>query len=343
MSGHPGCGAPSSTETRNAGARAMLRPLRLILITSVLLAPHAGAQTLASLPRSGSLPYGDWSFNWNVGSNKEGLELYNVRWKGYQVLHKASMPVVRVKYRGNGQSVTSGCGPYEDRMKWGNMVVPSGASSRVVARQWTNHMELAVYSRIGGYHLYQAWYFHRDGRLQPMLYSRGWSCSHNPKSRRDHKHHPYWRMDFDIESASNNVVHEFRRPAGSSTYTSTLYATERNAARASAGEDLFWTVGRVGSSRHVVIRHAGNELRDMGGSPWFSFSSKDAGVRRYRGSEDGGWPFGALGHLGWATGENVNQQDVVFWSVGHLGHQWTQSDHNNPQWHSWGPVVRAMW
>lgn len=317
--------------------------LSAILLLAASPAAAQPSPTLASLPRSGSSSFSNWSFQWNVGSKNEGLELHNVRYKNVKVLHKASMPVVKVKYRGNAQNVDSGCGPYQDRLNWGNLITVSGASSRVVSRQWSNHMEIAVYSKIGGYHLYQAWYFHTDGRLQPMLYSRGWSCSHNPKSHRDHRHHPYWRLDFDIETHSGNVIHEFRRPQGAATHTATLYTVERDASR-NAGEDLFWTVGRSGSQRHVVVRYTTNELRDATGSPWFAYTNKDMGARLYRGSEDNGWTFGAKGHLGFRSPqEPINGADVVFWSAGHMSHIWSQSDHNNPQWHASGPVIRAMW
>jgi hypothetical protein len=297
-----------------------------------------------SLPRSGTFTYGNWRFTWNVGSKNEGLELYDVRYKGIKVLFKASMPVVRVKYRGNAANVESGCGPYQDRLTWGNLIEPSGAFSKVVARFFAGRMELAVYARIGGYHLYQAWYFHEDGRLQPLLYSKGWSCSDNPTWYRDHRHHPYWRLDFDIETAGNNEIREFRRPSGSAGYIQTPYSLERNAFRSSNDADLFWTVGHVGSSRHVVIRYSTNEGRDVAGAPWFNYSTKDMGARRYHGNEDEGWTFGALGHLGLASPpEAIAGQDVVFWAVGHLTHIWTAGDAADPHWHSTGPVIRAMW
>jgi hypothetical protein len=299
---------------------------------------------IVSLPRSGSQNYNDWSFSWNVGSKKEGLELFNVRYKGIKVLYKASMPVVRVKYRGRERNVRSGCGPYEDRLKWGNMKIITGATKKVIARFFTGMMELAVYAKIGGYHLYQAWYFHRDGRLQPMLYSKGWSCGENPKRRRDHRHHPYWRLDFDIEQAGNNQIREFRRPIGSATYTQRLYRMERNTFRSDSNADLFWTVGREGSELHATIRYANNERRDFGGTPWFNFCTKDAAARLYKSSEDVGWRFGALGHLGFASPqENIDRRDVVFWAVGHMTHIWTREDQQDPHWHSSGPVIRAMW
>lgn len=318
----------------------MMNSIRLAALLS-LLATSAAGQTILSAPRSGSMTYHNWSFAWNVGSNQEGLELTNVNWKGVKVLHKASMPVVRVKYRGAAINVNSGCGPYADQLQWNNMIIPSGATSRVMIRNYTGMMEIAVYSQISGYHLYQAWYFHQDGRLQPMLYSRGWSCSAIIRSWRDHRHHPYWRLDFDIETSSPNVAHEFRRPNSSSPYASTLYNAEQNTFR-NSGQDVFWTVGRSGSPRHVVISYA-NEMRDGSGGPWFSFSNKDEGTRLYRGSEDNGWTFGAMGHLGYGPSESIAQSDVVFWSVGHLTHNWTSSDANNPQWHSTGPVIRAVW
>jgi hypothetical protein len=316
-----------------------------LTVAALLLAsPGLRAQTIFSVARSGEMSYHDWNFRWNVGSKSEGLELFDVRYKGTKVLHKGSMPVVKVKYRGDESGLNAGCGPYADRLCWSNMTKVKGATSKVTVRFFSGRMELAVYSKIGGYHLYQAWYFHQDGRMQPMLYSKGWSCGHNPKSRRDHRHHPYWRLDFDIVGASNNLVTEFRRPSGASAWTASSYSSERDAFRSASGDSLYWTIGRSGSPKHVVVSYPGNELRDAPGKPWFSYTNKDAGARLYKGSEDSGWTFGSTGHLGLRSpAENINAKDVVFWSVGHLTHLWTSSDHSHPQWHSSGPVVRAVW
>jgi hypothetical protein len=295
---------------------------------------------LLSLPRSGSLTWGHWSFDWTVGDNSEGLELKHVKFKGVSVLFKASMPVIRVKYRGDGEDKGDGCGPYSDQIDWCNMEVLSGAFSNVVARIFDDDLlEIAVFAQIGGYDLYQAWYFDKGGTFQPMLYSSGWSCGDDGHEN-DHRHHPYWRLDFDVETTDNQVW-QLSTPPGQGT-TSTRKDTESSSARTSSTE-LAWKIKKSGSSKHVLIQYSNNERRDEPGNPWFSFVKADAGWRRYHSSEDVGWEFDWDGHLGYdSPAESTNKKDIVFWAVGHLTHTWSLSDENHPEWHSTGPVITVV-
>ncbi len=65
---------------------------------------------------------------------------------------------------------------------------------------------------------------------------------------------------------------------------------------------------------------------------------------RYRGSEDEGWAFSSTSQLGYFTPAEVTEdQDVVFWSIGHLTHLWTQADENDPHWHARGWIVDVSW
>jgi hypothetical protein len=322
-----------------------IRVLRVLAAGAIALGCGvAGAQPLVPMPDSGSSTFGDWSFSWEIGNaHNEGLVLRNVRWKGVKVLHKASLPVIRVKYRGDASSIDAGCGPYNDRISSGNLSRFSGQTTDVIARFFgDNLMELAVFSEIGGYDLYQAFYFHKSGRLEPMLYSSGWSCSDNPKSRNDHKHHPYWRLDFDIDGVTNRVRHALTVSGGSMSFAA--YTSESGFTVPSNATATVWTVTHPNSGRHVRIQSPSNERADAGGSPWFGFGQRDVHVRRYRFSEDEGWAFSSTSQLGYFTPAEVTEnQDVVFWSIGHLAHTWSQADENNPHWHSRGWIVDAMW
>lgn len=325
------------------GLRA-LRTLATAATTLLAGAPFAHAQPLMPMPDSGSTTFGDWSFSWQIGNaHDEGLVLRNVFWRGVKVLHKASMPVVRVKYRGDGSSIGSGCGPYNDRLHSGNLERFSGQTTDVVARFFgANLMEIAVFAEIGGYDLYQAYYFHRSGRFEPVLYSSGWSCSDSPKSRNDHKHHPYWRLDFDIDGVTNRVRHALTVAGGGMTFAA--YLSESGFTVPSNATATAWTIANPNSGRNVRIQSPGNERADAGGSPWFGFGQRDVHVRRYHGTEDVGWDFSATSQLGYFTPAEVTEnQDVVFWAVGHMGHLWTQADENNPAWHSRGWVVDVSW
>ena len=322
-----------------------MKPILLFAVLSLAVASGAAGQPLFSLPDSGSTTFGDWSFSWTVNGHDEGLSLTNVRWKGTSVLYKGSMPVVRVKYRGDARRLSSGCGPYADQLgglKTDELAgVPDDVN--VVSRLWDGTLlELAVYDEIGGYDLYQAWYFHTSGWMQAVLYSRGWSCGERPVSRRDHKHHPYWRLDFDVESTSNRME-TFTTPAsGPSTFVTRF--TEGRGSRLATEQLLGARVTSGTSSKNVTVSIGGNELRDVSGPPWFSFSNKDLGWRLYKASEDDGWPFGALGHLGFdSPPESISNRDVVLWSVAHLSHTWDGADPQGAIWHSIGATIRPSW
>ena len=315
-------------------------------VLSMLAAAAAHAQPLFSLPDSGSTTLGDWSFSWTLDGHHEGLVLTNVLWKGTKVLHKASLPVIKVKYRGRERDVRDGCGPYADRIggvKTDHLAgVPDGVN--VVARLWDGQlMELAVYDEIGGYDLYHAWYFHTAGWMEGLLYSRGWSCGHSPPERRDHRHHPYWRFDFDVESINNDVSTFRRSPAGSTTFFART--TEGQSNRFTSNLVFGARVTSNSSARHVNAQIPDNEMRDASGPPWFGYSNKDIGWRRWRSSEDDGWQWGSLGHLGLGSpAENIAQSDVVLWFVAHMSHNWNNGDDPaGEHWHGAGPTIVPSW
>jgi hypothetical protein len=307
------------------------------------LASAAHAQALNPMPDAGSTTFGDWSFSWEIGNaNSEGLVLRNVRWKGTKVLHKASMPVIRVKYRGDASSIDAGCGPYSDRVNAGNLSKFSGQTTNVVARLFGNDlMEIAVFSEIGGYDLYQAYYFHRSGRFEPVLYSSGWSCYGNGQEN-SHKHHPYWRLDFDVDGISNRVRHAMTTSGGGTSFAA--YSSESGFTVPSNATGIMWTVTNNSTGKHVRVLSPNNERADVNGSPWFGFGQRDVHVRRYNFAEDKGWEFLSTQQLGYFTPAEVTEdQDVVFWSIAHLTHLWSQADVNNPHWHSKGWIVDVSW
>lgn len=315
---------------------------RWLLAAACLVATSGQAQPLQPMPDSGSATFGNWSFSWEIGNaNDEGLVIRNVFWKGVKVLHKGSLPVIRVKYRGSASSINSGCGPYRDRIHSGNISRFSGQTTDVVSRAFgSDLLELAVFSEIGGYDLYQAWYFHKSGRLEPVLYSSGWSCN-DTRAENNHRHHPYWRLDFDVEGTSNRVAHAM---TANNNMTFASYSPESGFTVPGNASAIVWTVTSTQSGKHVEIRSPSSERADAAGRPWFGFSSRDVGVRRYHSNEDEGWVFNTNSQLGYFTPPEVTDaQDSVFWSIGHLTHIWSQSDEDNPHWHSTGWIVDAKW
>lgn len=346
--------------------RALLRPVLVVLLfTSVpLSAQQPGAQQLVNQPDRGQVTWKDWAFRyWIDNGNEEGLVIANVEYKGRGVLRKASMPVVRVKYRGGGSSTGSGCGPFADKFftfSLGGFTRPpfthrtirpfpgkSGASDIVsfegTAPDGTALFGLFVYAEIGGYILWHGWVFTDGGRLEPTLYSSGWSCR-DGVAKNDHKHHPYWRFEFAVNGARNDIW-ELRSAAGRKPAARKLMY-EENMAR-DANEELSIVVATSSGPQHALIQYprSVNGQADGPGQPWYEFSKVDAGIRLYKSEQDRGWEFGARGELGYMdVPEPVDNKDNVLWLASHLGHTYVvgKDDEKNNSWHWTGPVIQLV-
>ena len=276
--------------------------------------------TVPLAAQSGHTVWGAWTFDWEVvGGN--GLALRNVSFNNKYMIYKANLPVIRVRY-------DHSCGPYADRIDWSNLVPISNCGDQKLCQKsyssgGRNWLEVAVYARIGAYHLYQAWYLSHDGWIRAQLWSKGLQCDV------DHDHHPYWRIDFDVAGAPSDqiFVYDNNRPdegwgPGWHKHTNELNETKNPAT----------------NRRWVVRDHPGGQLAWVipdaadGVADWFS--TKDAASRRYQGAEDQPWPFGGGGHLGYDNGEDIQEKDVVYWYVCHLHHHAAEG---GDQWHTCGP------
>jgi hypothetical protein len=263
-----------------------------------------------------------WTFLWEVfDGDSEAIAFRDVRFRGKKVFHKASLPMIRVQY-------DSGHGPYKDPLSGGNMVGP------VKVYEFTQSgfrcLVVESYHRIGRYHIVNRWLFWSDGLIQPQLHSAGLQ---HPST---HRHHVYWRFDFDIDGAANNLILEYTPPYTSPppnwgygpgwkplTFEQATWDTSDNR----------WAVLRKGSNLGYVIDrgefdgHADN------------FSNYDVWVVAYRGGED------LKGRLGTryddqiyqhVTGEDIDGKDVVLWYCAHLRHA---VHDNRDEWHVCGPIL----
>lgn len=292
-----------------------------VLVLSILFPVSA-----AAAPPSGQTTWGPWSFSWVAGAQSAGLTIRNVRYQNELVIYKASMPVVRVQYANNA------CGPYADLLSEYTLRPVSFCNNAEVCqrsfssggRQW---LELGILTRLGQYRMYQVWYFSNDGYIQPHFFSRGLQCLI------DHDHHPYWRIDFDINGAAADqiFVYDNNRPNQGWGPGWLKHDDEFNENR-NPGTNRLWFV-RDNNNAHGSWVLPGNADGTAN-----AFSNKDAAGRRYRGAEDQTWPFGAWGHLGYLNGESLAETDVVLWYVAHMPHAAAEGAN---VWHSVGPWLRV--
>lgn len=262
-----------------------------------------------------------WTFLWElVDGDTEAIAFRDIYFRGKKVLHKASLPMIRVHYN-------SGNGPYKDQLSIGNMQGPV----KVYEHNQSGYRHLVVesYHKIGRYHLINRWFFRSDGLILPQLHSAGLQ---HPST---HQHHVYWRFDFDINGAGNDVfLRHFPNEATNWGYGPGW--------KPSGWENVI--VDYVGSGRasaildksanlaYVIQRGPNDEEAD-------AFSWYDGAAVVYHGSEDLRGKLGSASDDGLyqqVSGEPIDGADVVFWYIAHLHHHYPGPD---GEWHVCGPLL----
>jgi hypothetical protein len=293
-----------------------------------------------------------------VGS---GVELRFVDYRGTRVLYRAHVPILNVQYGPEG--VAAGCGPtYRD---WQNEEYcfrangsdPVGAGFRLCSAPpqtilesggdggnfrgvalWHDGKELRLVSqlRAGWYRYISDWRLRNDGSIGPRF---GFAATANPCTCHVHTHHAYWRLDFDVVTAGNNVVEEYNNPPiiGSSSWHTKKFEIRR---QRDAAHQRHWRVRNRGSFQGYSIEPGAHD-----GVP-DPYGIGDVWVLRYHGNEiDDGQGFTSdptLSRTGldkFISGESVDGQDVALWYAGHFRHD---ERHPDPAGHIVGPELRPF-
>ena len=262
----------------------------------------------------------NWSFDYQVNGRLDGISLTKVKYKGVEILGKASLPVMRVFYDDDA------CGPYADRLG-GDLTPISWANNNLVVlreftqsgRQW---LEVGIQDTIGNYVIYQSWYLSSDGILDGHIFSKGLQCNI------DHIHYPYWRMDFDLAGRENDQIRKF---VGGDWQT---ISTESNESVTTANNHRWQVRDTVtGDSVNIEFGAAGWNNIDGTVVPEDNFANNLLLGRRYQSNENRGWTHGAHAEVPYNNGENIDGQDLVVWYKGYLPHSVAEG----PElWHSTG-------
>ncbi|MEU8252153.1 hypothetical protein [Nonomuraea sp. NPDC048916] len=271
--------------------------------------------------------------NPGVGS---GVELRNVRYRGRLLLRQAHVPILNVEYeegttfRDDVSAETRFSATGADPVGWGWRVC--GSSPRTILER--PHTDAGNFQGVAFHHdgerlrivseLQAGWYRYAndwrlgdDGTVQPRF---GFAATANPMTCQVHRHHAYWRFDFDIEGAANDVVEQFDEGPISPDPVPIIRETSR---RRRAGR--FWQVRDKSSGRGYRI-HPGpfDGTADAYGVSdlWF--------LRHHPAELDDGNPGprdrAALNRF--VNGESINGANVVVWYAGHYYH-----DQAHPQPH----------
>jgi hypothetical protein len=334
--------------------------------------PYAGQPTASGVPGSAWVTVSQgrttlWKFlvvrpAASSGTNGSGIELRHLDYRGKRVLHRAHVPILNVKYDGDA------CGPYRDWQNQEGMIQADGADAAPGFRlcpapaetildtgnDTGNFLGVGIYvqgqevvlvseMQAGWYRYVSEWRLHTDGTIRPRF---GFSAVQSSCVCSVHHHHVYWRLDFDIRTAGNNIVREFNDPplSGSSNWRNKIYEVRRPRDPARKRK---WRVERKGTGEaYDIIPNAEDGVATA--APDWPFPRGDVWILRYRSAEidDGvaatGPPYEA-GLDAWLTGEPINGADVVVWYGAHFSHDVT---HEKPGefGHIVGPdLKRVKW
>src|SRR5207247_5551967 len=133
-----------------------------------------------------------------------------------------------------------------------------------------------AFHTIGNYRLTERWTFWIDGQLSPRLFSAGLQCNTN------HRHHAYWRFDFDIDGAANNLGLEYNTTTPDLGWGPGWHTKSHEIVRLKnpATRRCWAILNKGGNQRGYMIIPGPNDRTADG------FSTGDLWVLRYHASED---------------------------------------------------------
>ncbi|KAH0564762.1 hypothetical protein GP486_001845 [Trichoglossum hirsutum] len=301
----------------------------------------------------------------SAGTNGAGIELRNVKYKGKSVLYQASVPILNVEYEDKTPPVS--CGPYY--RDWQNSEYPlhcppakefapwlrlcKTPAATIVDPPFTDGgdftgvavsiegQEVVLKSQMtaGWYRYTSEWRFDVDGTLRPRWGFGGVLLGDNCICH-VHHHHVYWRLDFDIVSAGNNLVREFNNPPifPGTKYHDKVYEVKREK---DPGCHRHWEISNTRwRGKYALIPGPNDGVAD-------EFGVGDMWVLKYHPGEiDDGVRFtsaiDAKANIDkFKNGEVVKDQDVVIWYAAHFKHN--QSHEQGPEHgHIVGPEIRPL-
>ena len=287
------------------------------------------------------------------GTRASGIELRDVKYKGKTVLFQAHAPILNVKY-------DSGCGPTYRDWQWdewplhctGAVITPwlrfCNAPAKTILDPpnadggdfpggiavYFDGQEIVLKTQMfaSWYRYVMEWRFHVNGTLKPRFGFGAVNLNNCPCNV--HRHHVYWRLDFDIVSAGNNLVREFNGP---NTHHDIIYELKRRP----KAPHRHWEISNTRTGeKYALIPGPNDGVSD-------AYGVGDLWVVKYHPGElDDGWAAVSgtdaqtMANIdNFVNGEVVKKKDVVIWYGAHFKHDETQPGGGS---HIVGPEIRPV-
>jgi hypothetical protein len=336
-----------------------------VAAAALLAAPSASAQPACNLSGEHLMSWPDanpvWQFCWlrpqdSSGSRGSGLEIRDVYYNGHMVLKRGHVPMLNVQYN------PGGCGCYRDWQYQQDYFTSDGIITQgvyaeptsppltvcdvgggvdtctsgqpncfngVAAEKLADRLILTTQFEAGWYRYMMKWRFFLDGRIQPVF---GFSAVNASCINYTHKHHAYWRLDFDIDGPDNDIATEGPNPSPGPRpgprYPIVPLQTETM--RVANRPDITWSV--IDSQTHRGYRIVqGDEVA----LPADTFSEGDLWLLKYNANEidDGGTISNCpVNFTNFLNGESTVGDIVVWYRTGwlHIGGDLADCDQVGP-------------
>jgi hypothetical protein len=270
------------------------------------------------------------------GSSGSGVELRYVDYRGKRALHQAHVPILNVRYDGDK------CGPYRDwqyqegmiqaagkNVAPGFLLCPKPAKTIIDSESdkgtflgtaiYVDGQEVVLVCELeaGWYRYVSEWRLHANGTIRPRFAfdAVSSSCVCNK-----HHHHVYWRLDFDVRTAADNVVREFNDPplVGASKWHDIKFEVMR---LRDPARKRRWRVQHAPSGGAYDIVPGAND-HTAAGDP---YAVGDVWVLHWNAGEidDEPAPDTRIHIDKFKNGEPVANEDVVLWYGAHFTHDVT--------------------
>ncbi|MEE8599993.1 hypothetical protein [Euzebya tangerina] len=271
-------------------------------------------------PRQGMVEWNGWSFVYDVSGRNDGISLNDVTYQDVPIMDRASMPSMTVFYDDDA------CGPFVDRLGGELFAVEWADDAEIVLREFEQDgqqwLELGILDILGEYVLYQNYYIGEDGQIDAHTFAKGLQCVV------DHVHYPFWRFDFDINGAADDVI---SRRAADGFLVDEPVEFDRSAAEAVEHD---WRVRDRATGVTVDLTFDDGTWNVPGVViPEVLYDTNRVYGRQYANSEAGTWRWPALDYIPGNEEEPIDGQDVVLWYRGFLPHT---ADEGPDLWHSTG-------
>ncbi len=282
-----------------------------------------------------------------ASSERSGIEIRDVKYRGKSVLKRGHAPVLNVQY------VNNTCGPFRDwqysegffnapatgatypnGVNGGIALLAPGqiATTSVETRNDAGNFQgVAIYQQdvgngpetvmvtemnAGWYRYIMEWRFGTDGTIRPR-YGFGSTtngCVCNPRN-----HHVYWRFDFDVVNPTNKI---FKLERGRKFQTP--ITTEASIFRDAQLKRGFLVQNSTGDEAYQITPSQNDgTAANSSGVLTDTYGAGDFWVMQYKGTPDAPSELddpntnSAANLAPWINGESVANQDLVVWYAAH--------------------------